>query len=129
MTSAPSARARRAVSSPMPALPPISTTVWPSNSGSRWMTTGVVVLVMIPPIGDAGFSLRMREVRPARGLGNGSLYGAFGDKHGLFLRVLDDYLAATLETVRQPLRDPNGAAYDRLARHIRAQTKAIAADE
>ena len=42
MTSAPSARARRAVSSPMPALPPITTTVWPSSSGSRpvgWATS------------------------------------------------------------------------------------------
>jgi hypothetical protein len=37
-TSAPSARARRAVSSPMPALPPITTTVCPSSSGSRWLT-------------------------------------------------------------------------------------------
>jgi AcrR family transcriptional regulator len=69
------------------------------------------------------------DLATATGLGKGSLYGAFGDKHGLFLRVLDDYLAATLETVRQPLRDPNRSAYDRLARHIRAQTKAIAADE
>jgi hypothetical protein len=32
MTLAPSARARRAVSSPMPALPPMKTTVWPSSS-------------------------------------------------------------------------------------------------
>src|SRR5207244_3489241 len=32
---APSARARRAVSSPMPALPPITTTVCPRSSGSR----------------------------------------------------------------------------------------------
>ena len=31
MTSAPSARASRAVSSPMPALPPITTTVWPAQ--------------------------------------------------------------------------------------------------
>ena len=35
MTPAPSARARRAVSSPMPALPPITTTVCPGKSGSR----------------------------------------------------------------------------------------------
>jgi hypothetical protein len=35
MTSAPSARARRAVSRPMPALPPIKTTVCPASSGSR----------------------------------------------------------------------------------------------
>ena len=35
ITSAPSARARRAVSSPMPALPPITTTVCPSSAGAR----------------------------------------------------------------------------------------------
>src|SRR5215467_12075781 len=34
MTSAPSDRARRAVSSPIPALPPITTTVCPISSGS-----------------------------------------------------------------------------------------------
>jgi hypothetical protein len=45
MTSAPSARARRAVSSPMPALPPITTTVCPTSAGSRWVERGVVALV------------------------------------------------------------------------------------
>jgi hypothetical protein len=49
-TSAPSARARRAVSSPMPELPPITTTVCPGSSGSRLMA-GVVVT--IPPVGLA----------------------------------------------------------------------------
>ena len=34
MTSAPSARARRAVSRPMPALPPMTTTVWPAGRGT-----------------------------------------------------------------------------------------------
>jgi hypothetical protein len=49
MTSAPSARARPAVSSPMPALPPITTTVCPASSGSRSVEARVVELVMIPP--------------------------------------------------------------------------------
>jgi hypothetical protein len=35
ITPAPSLLARRAVSSPMPALPPITTTVCPSSCGSR----------------------------------------------------------------------------------------------
>jgi hypothetical protein len=42
-------RARRAVCSPIPALPPITTTVCPANSGSRWAGTSVVAPVMIPP--------------------------------------------------------------------------------
>src|SRR5262249_25892643 len=57
---APSARARRAVSSPMPALPPITTTVCPRSSGSRWMGETVVAVLMISSdqqfkIGHCGF--------------------------------------------------------------------------
>src|SRR5262249_46145778 len=33
------------VSSPMPELPPMTTTVWPSNSGSRWVTAVVAVVM------------------------------------------------------------------------------------
>jgi TetR/AcrR family transcriptional regulator, transcriptional repressor for nem operon len=63
------------------------------------------------------------------GLGKGSLYGAFGDKHRLFLRALDDYIGSALDGVRAQLRDPAYSAYDRLVRHIRAQARAIAADK
>jgi TetR/AcrR family transcriptional regulator, transcriptional repressor for nem operon len=63
------------------------------------------------------------------GLGKGSLYGAFGDKHALFMRALDDYVVSALDAVRTQLRDPARSAYDRLTRHLRAQAKAVAADE
>ena len=69
------------------------------------------------------------DLTSVTGLGKGSLYGAFGDKHGLFMRALDDYINASLDTVRSQLRDPGYSAYDRLTRHIRAQLKAIAADK
>ena len=69
------------------------------------------------------------DLTTATGLGKGSLYGAFGDKHGLYLRALDDYIATSLVSVRDQLRDPTRSAYDRLTRHIRAQAKAIAADK
>ena len=69
------------------------------------------------------------DLTSVTGLGKGSLYGAFGDKHGLFMRALDDYINASLDTVRAQLRDPGYSAYDRLKRHIRAQLKAIAADK
>jgi TetR/AcrR family transcriptional regulator, transcriptional repressor for nem operon len=68
------------------------------------------------------------DLTAATGLGKGSLYGAFGDKHELFLRTLDDYIAASLDAVRTQLRNPAYSAYDRLARHIRAQAKVLAAD-
>ena len=57
ITFAPSARARRAVSSPMPALPPITTTVCPRSSGSRRMGEALVSVLMIPPIS----SLKLRS--------------------------------------------------------------------
>ena len=69
------------------------------------------------------------DLTSATGLGKGSLYGAFGDKHGLYLRALDDYIGTAMDGVRAQLRDPNYAAYDRLTRHIRAQAKDIAADK
>ncbi|MBP1819070.1 TetR/AcrR family transcriptional regulator [Mycobacterium sp. OAE908] len=69
------------------------------------------------------------DLTSATGLGKGSLYGAFGDKHGLYLRALDDYIGTSLDSVRGQLRDPTHSAYDRLVRHIRAQAKAIAADK
>ncbi|HKP42773.1 TetR/AcrR family transcriptional regulator [Mycobacterium sp.] len=68
------------------------------------------------------------DLTAVTGLGKGSLYGAFGDKHGLFLRALDDYIGTALESVRAQLRDPQRDAYDRLTRHIRAQAKAVAGD-
>ncbi|AGB21097.1 transcriptional regulator [Mycobacterium sp. JS623] len=68
------------------------------------------------------------DLTSVTGLGKGSLYGAFGDKHGLYLRALDDYIGTTLDRIRAQLHDTRYSAYDRLVRHIRGQLKAIAAD-
>jgi TetR/AcrR family transcriptional regulator, transcriptional repressor for nem operon len=68
------------------------------------------------------------DLTSVTGLGKGSLYGAFGDKHGLFMRALDDYITSAVDGVRTQLRDPRRSAYDRLTRHIRGQAKAVAAD-
>jgi TetR/AcrR family transcriptional regulator, transcriptional repressor for nem operon len=69
------------------------------------------------------------DLTAATGLGKGSLYGAFGDKHGLFLRTLDDYITMSLDTVRTQLQDPAHNAYERLIRHIRWQAGAVATDK
>lgn len=69
------------------------------------------------------------DLTAVTGLGKGSLYGAFGDKHALFLRALDDYIGTALDGVRTQLRDPAHSPYDRLTRHIRAQARAVAADK
>ena len=68
------------------------------------------------------------DLTAATGLGKGSLYGAFGDKHGLFMRTLDDYIATSLDMVRTQLRDAKFRAYERLIRHIRWQADAVATD-
>src|SRR5215475_16175858 len=49
MMSAPLARASRAVSSPMPELPPITTTVCPSRPRSRCAGDELIEAVMVPP--------------------------------------------------------------------------------
>jgi TetR/AcrR family transcriptional regulator, transcriptional repressor for nem operon len=70
----------------------------------------------------------MDDLTTATGLGRGSLYGAFGDKHTLFLRALDGYCTAAIDEVRAELREPGLRAYDRLARHIRSTAASVAAD-
>jgi AcrR family transcriptional regulator len=69
------------------------------------------------------------DLTAATGLGKGSLYGAFGDKHGLFIRTLDDYIASSLDDVHAQLHDTEHGAYDRLVRHIRWQANAVARDK
>ena len=69
------------------------------------------------------------DLTAATGLGKGSLYGAFGDKHDLFLRALDNYAATALDGVLADLRAPGRSAYDRLTRHIRRQAASVAADK
>jgi TetR/AcrR family transcriptional regulator, transcriptional repressor for nem operon len=68
------------------------------------------------------------DLTAATGLGKGSLYGAFGDKHALFVRALDDYCASANERVSTQLRQPGIPAIDRLANHVRAMVADIIAD-
>jgi TetR/AcrR family transcriptional regulator, transcriptional repressor for nem operon len=76
--------------------------------------------------GFAGTSLD--DLVAVTGLGRGSLYGAFGDKHTIFMRALDEYSTATMAAVRAELRDSAGSAYDRLVGHIRSMARANATD-
>lgn len=53
---------------------------------------------------DKGYAATsMDDLLRVSGLGKGSLYGAFGDKHSLFLRVLRDYDDANLLALRERL--------------------------
>jgi TetR/AcrR family transcriptional repressor of nem operon len=76
--------------------------------------------------GYAGTS--MDDILTATGLGKGSLYGAFGDKHRLFLRVFDDYCTTVAEAVRRALDGPDDGAYERLRAHVLAVADATASD-
>jgi TetR/AcrR family transcriptional repressor of nem operon len=68
------------------------------------------------------------DLSRATGLSKGSLYGAFGDKHALFVRALDGYCADAIDESVAQLTRPGVAAYDRLAGHVRAMADGVVAD-
>ena len=68
--------------------------------------------------GYAGTSLD--DLMDATGLGKGSLYGAFGGKHDLFVRVFKDYCAAAVARTQEALEGPDAGAYKRLRAYVRA---------
>jgi TetR/AcrR family transcriptional repressor of nem operon len=70
----------------------------------------------------------MDAVAAVTGLGKGSLYGAFGDKRQLFLRVFDAYCTEIADAVGQSLTGPDDQAFERLCAHIRAIAANTAAD-
>ena len=71
---------------------------------------------------------RVDDIAAATGLGKGSLYGAFGDKHQLFLRTFDDYCAGVIEAVRRGLDGPDETAFERLRAHLQTVANATASD-
>ncbi|HYO05206.1 MAG TPA: TetR/AcrR family transcriptional regulator [Mycobacterium sp.] len=76
--------------------------------------------------GYAGTSLD--DLTEVTGLGRGSLYGAFGDKHGLYLRALDDYCTGTMASVADDLGAPGVSAFDRLVGHLRNEASTTPAE-
>ncbi|MDX3194609.1 TetR/AcrR family transcriptional regulator [Streptomyces sp. MN03-5084-2B] len=71
---------------------------------------------------------KVDDIAAATGLGKGSLYGAFGDKHALYLRVYDHYCTESTDGVRHQLEGPDDTAYERLRAHVRAIAESVAAD-
>ncbi len=68
--------------------------------------------------GYAGTSLT--DLTTATGLGKGSLYGAFGDKHGLYVRVLEDYCSGGATQVAAALTG-GGRGIERLRARLLSQ--------
>ncbi|MGH3996259.1 MAG: TetR/AcrR family transcriptional regulator [Pseudonocardiaceae bacterium] len=63
-----------------------------------------VVLAIRDEFWDKGYAATsMDDLLRVSGLGKGSLYGAFGDKRSLFMRVLRDYDDANLLMLRERL--------------------------
>ncbi|MEV7043267.1 TetR/AcrR family transcriptional regulator [Amycolatopsis sp. NPDC051061] len=71
---------------------------------------------------------KIDDIAAATGLGKGSLYGAFGDKHALFLRVFDDYCTDAVDGTRRDLAGPDSGAYQRLRDHVFAIAEATGTD-
>jgi TetR/AcrR family transcriptional regulator, transcriptional repressor for nem operon len=70
----------------------------------------------------------MDAIAAATGLGKGSLYGAFGDKRQLFLRVFDSHCTDMVDSVSRQLDGPDHQAFDRLCAHVRGLADKTAAD-
>ncbi|MEU6341575.1 TetR/AcrR family transcriptional regulator [Streptomyces sp. NPDC046977] len=62
------------------------------------------------------------------GLGKGSLYGAFGDKHQLFLRAFRDYCDGLVRAIGDRLEGPDEGALERLGGQVRDVAAATASD-
>jgi TetR/AcrR family transcriptional regulator, transcriptional repressor for nem operon len=68
----------------------------------------------------------LNDLTAATGLGKASLYGAFGDKHALYLRVFDDYIVGAVESVRQALAGDDAGALGRIGTYLRANARSSA---
>ena len=71
--------------------------------------------------GYAGTSLD--DVAAATGLGRGSIYAAFGDKHELFMRSLSGYCERNEASVAAALDGPDDTALERLHAFLLAQAQ------
>lgn len=69
------------------------------------------------------------DLSAATGLGRGSLYKAFGDKHSMFLRGLEQYCTEAIAGIRAELREQDLSAYDRLVAHVRGRAADVVSDD
>ena len=60
----------------------------------------------------------IQELCDVTGLGKGSLYGAFGDKHDLYVCAFERYCTRTLDGLRDALAGPDARALQRLTAHV-----------
>ena len=71
---------------------------------------------------DHGYAATsVQHLTAATGLSRSSLYGAFGDKHGLFLRSFSQYCDDNAASIVDELAGDHRDARDRLERHRRSK--------
>ena len=76
--------------------------------------------------GFAGTSVD--DLVAATGLGKGSLYGAFGTKRDVYLRVFDEYCSRASRNVTEALHGPADSAMERLSAYLRRAAALTARD-
>ena len=85
----------------------------------REFDEGTVVAAARDRFWDAGYAATsLSDLTAATGLGKASLYGAFGDKHTLYLRIFDDYIAGAVQSVKDDLAGDDPGALERIRAHL-----------
>jgi TetR/AcrR family transcriptional repressor of nem operon len=69
------------------------------------------------------------DISAATGLGRGSLYAAFGDKHGLFVHGLADYCDRREDELRAMLAGDDEGAIDRLRAFVKDAAWSVQRDQ
>jgi TetR/AcrR family transcriptional repressor of nem operon len=76
---------------------------------------------------NAGYAATsMTDLAEATGLGKTSLYGAFGDKHALFMRIFDEYSTGAVESAEAELAGPDESAVERIHEYLMADARGSA---
>jgi AcrR family transcriptional regulator len=71
---------------------------------------------------DHGYAATsVQHLTAATGLSRSSLYGAFGDKHGLFLRSFAQYCDDHAAAIERELAGDDAGALERLDHHLRSK--------
>jgi AcrR family transcriptional regulator len=79
---------------------------------------------------DRGYAATsVDDLAKATGLGKGSLYGAFGSKHEMFVSALRGYCAAALAHAHQQLAGKDAGAATRLRAYVRGMVAIIASSK
>ena len=76
---------------------------------------------------DAGYAATsMTDLSEATGLGKTSLYGAFGDKHALFMRIFDEYSTGAVQSAGRAREGADAGAFERIRAYLLANARGSA---